>query len=230
METMNATCEAGVSSTFVEWAVCARPLPGETESGDLHLVAPLLTGVLIAVVDGLGRGPEAPSAARTAPARLPAFLSAVVDVVGHGPEAASAARIATASLRERPQDGTAELMRRCHASLQGTRGVVMSIASIDAETNQLTWVGVGNVDAILFRANPDAMPARESLPQRGGVVGFRIPSLRITTLPLARGDMLVVATDGVRSNFCADSPLGWHPQDAADYMLKRHGRGTDDAL
>jgi negative regulator of sigma-B (phosphoserine phosphatase) len=202
METMNATCEAGVSSTFVEWAVCARPLPGETESGDLHLVAPLLTGVLIAVVDGLG----------------------------HGPEAASAARIATASLRERPQDGTAELMRRCHASLQGTRGVVMSIASIDAETNQLTWVGVGNVDAILFRANPDAMPARESLPQRGGVVGFRIPSLRITTLPIARGDMLVVATDGVRSNFCADSPLGWHPQDAADYMLKRHGRGTDDAL
>ena len=94
METMNATCEAGVSSTFVEWAVCARPLPGETESGDLHLVAPLPMGVLIAVVDGLR----------------------------HGPEAASAARIATASLRERPQDGTADLMRRCHASLQGTRG------------------------------------------------------------------------------------------------------------
>jgi phosphoserine phosphatase RsbX len=202
METMNATCEAGVSSTFVEWAVCARPLPGETESGDLHLVAPLPTGVLIAVVDGLG----------------------------HGPEAASAARIATASLRERPQDGTADLMRRCHASLQGTRGVVMSIASIDAETDQLTWVGVGNVDAILFRADPDAMPARESLPQRGGIVGFRIPSLRLTTLSIARGDMLVVATDGIRSNFCADSPLGWHPQDAADYMLKQHGKDTDDAL
>jgi serine phosphatase RsbU (regulator of sigma subunit) len=166
------------------------------------LVAALPTGVLIAVVDGLG----------------------------HGPEAASAARIATASLRERPQEGTADLMRRCHASLQGTRGVVMSIVSIDAETNQLTWVGIGNVDAILFRANPDAMPARESLTHRGGVVGFQIPSLRITTLLIARGDMLVIATDGIRSNFCTDSPLGWHPQDAADYMLKQYGRDTDDAL
>jgi len=202
MEAVSATCEAGVSSTFVEWAVCARTFPGETESGDLHLVAPLPTGVLIAVVDGLG----------------------------HGPEAAFAARTATASLRERPQDEIADLMRRCHASLQRTRGVVMSVASIDAETNQMTWLGVGNVDASLFRADPNAKLARESLPHRGGVVGFQIPSLRITTLSIARGDTLVFATDGISNNFHAGSPLGWHPQDAADFMVRRYGKDTDDAL
>src|ERR1700692_1030325 len=109
MEELTAANEAGASSTFVQWAVGARALPGETESGDLHLVAPLPTSVLIAVVDGLGHGPEAAFAARTAPA----------------------------SLRERPQNEIADLMRRCHASLQRTRGVVMSIASIDAETNQM---------------------------------------------------------------------------------------------
>jgi phosphoserine phosphatase RsbX len=202
MEELTATNEAGASSTFVQWAVGARTLPGETESGDLHLVTPLPTSVLIAVVDGLG----------------------------HGPEAAFAARTATASLRERPQDEIVDLMRRCHASLRITRGVVMSIASIDAKTNQMTWLGVGNVDATLFRANPDAKPARESLPHHGGVVGFQMPSLRITRLSIARGDTLVFATDGISSRFHADSPLGWHPQDAADNMLKRYGKDTDDAL
>jgi phosphoserine phosphatase RsbX len=62
------------------------------------------------------------------------------------------------------------------------------------------------------------------------VVGFQMPSLRITRLSIARGDTLVFATDGISSRFHTDSPLGWHPQDAADNMLKRYGKDTDDAL
>src|SRR5260370_31641963 len=59
------------TSTFqerpcIEWGVAARALPGQTVSGDLHLVKPFFKGVLLAVVDGLGHGDEATVAAQLA--------------------------------------------------------------------------------------------------------------------------------------------------------------------
>jgi negative regulator of sigma-B (phosphoserine phosphatase) len=186
----------------LESGVATRAMPGETESGDLHLVAPFPGGVLVAVADGLG----------------------------HGPEAATAARIAIATLQDSPAEPVLDLIRRCHAALLRTRGVVLSLASIDAQHNQLTWLGVGNVDGTLYRADPAARPQRESLSMRGGVVGYQMPSLRVSVLPIERDDTLVFATDGIARDFQTESPLGWHPQEAANHMLRRHGRDNDDAL
>jgi hypothetical protein len=42
--------------------------------------------------------------------------------------------------------------------------------------------------------------------------------------------MLVLATDGIGSDFHGEMPLGGRPQDAADYILGRYGKKTDDAL
>jgi phosphoserine phosphatase RsbX len=201
MEAMTATAEAAVP-VLVEWGVAARALPGETESGDLHLVASSPNRVLIAVADGLG----------------------------HGPEAAAAARLAMRSLRERPQDCVLDLVRRCHTALHRTRGVVLSLASIDAQTNRMTWLGVGDVDATLFRAGPAAQPNREALARRSGVVGYQLPRLHAPAVPIARGDVLVFATDGISSDFHAEWRLDAHPQDAAEHIIGRYGKGTDDAL
>ncbi len=133
-------------------------------------------------------------------------------------------------LREHPEDSVVDLMQRCHAALQKSRGVVLSLASFDAGANRMTWLGVGNVDGVLFRANPAAQRERESLQTRGGVVGYQIPSLRAAPLPVAGGDMLVFATDGIMGAFHTESPVGWHPQEAADHILKKYGKETDDAL
>ena len=186
----------------VEWGLAGRALAGEIESGDLHLVAPHAGGVLIAVADGLG----------------------------HGPEAAVAARLAAESLAQDPGISVIALIERCHAALTHTRGVVLSLAAIDAGGTTLTWAGVGNVDGTLYRAHPANGPARESLPHRGGVVGYQLPRLRAATLAFAPGDTLVFATDGITSSFATQSLIGWHPQDAADHILSTFGKDNDDAL
>src|ERR1041384_6057447 len=53
-----------VRSPYLDWAVASAPLEGEPESGDLHLVKGISTGLLLAVVDGLGHGVEAAAVAR----------------------------------------------------------------------------------------------------------------------------------------------------------------------
>jgi serine/threonine protein phosphatase PrpC len=186
----------------IEWGVATRALPGETESGDLHLVAPFAEGVLIAVMDGLG----------------------------HGTEAAEAARNAAAALALEPYDTVTSLMQRCHSALRKTRGVVLSLASIDATANLMTWVGVGNVDGTLYHIEPFKPPKRESMPRRGGVVGYQMPSLRATTLPVTPGDTLIFATDGIGNDFSAEALLALHPQQTANHILGRHAKESDDAL
>src|SRR2546430_16061983 len=63
--------EASVGApALIEWGVASLALPGEAESGDRHLVKPVGTAVLVAVVDGLGHGAEAATAAQAPRAPL----------------------------------------------------------------------------------------------------------------------------------------------------------------
>lgn len=199
---MSSTAPASKIAGPIEWAVAARALPGEPESGDLHVVEAFQAAVLIAALDGLG----------------------------HGPEAAFASRIAAATLRDNLGEPATVLMERCHAALLKTRGAVLSLALIESQGREMTWLGVGNVDGSLYHADANSSPPRESLPHRGGVVGYQLPPLRANTIPLAPGDTLVFATDGIANTFTSESPIGWHPQDAADYILRKYAKDNDDAL
>jgi hypothetical protein len=107
---------------------------------------------------------------------------------------------------------------------------VISIASFCADTGTMTWLGVGNVEGILFRADTTTAGARESLLLRGGVVGYQMPPLRPATLSIRPGDTLMLATDGIRGSFCDVSPLNRDPQVVADNILDKYGKKTDDAL
>ena len=192
-----------VSTGLLEWAVAEQVLPGQTESGDRYLITPTPDGGLVAVVDGLG----------------------------HGAEAAEAAKGAVRSLERHGQAPIIPLIKACHRSLAGTRGVVMSVAVFDARAETMTWVGVGNVEGVLLRAQATVSPRRESLLMRGGVVGGHLPALGARIIPVMRGDALIFATDGVRSDFASehlahDDP----PQQLADRILARWGTKTDDAL
>ncbi|MDB5425432.1 MAG: hypothetical protein JWQ29_2848 [Phenylobacterium sp.] len=186
----------------VEWAVASRPLAGQRDSGDLHLVAPFEGGALAAVIDGLG----------------------------HGPEAAAAARAAAASLSRSPGAPVTDLIQLCHADVRSTRGAVLSLASFDAVRGVVTWVGVGDVEGILLRASPTEAGKRESILLRNGVVGYRLPPLREAAWPIAAGDIVIFATDGVRHAFTATVAGGRSPQEIADDVIARHGKSTDDAL
>jgi len=192
------------AAALIDWGVASSALPGETQSGDLHLVKPLAGGVLIAVVDGLG----------------------------HGAEAATAARTAVTTLDEHASESVLALLERCHWALKGSRGVVMSLAFADRRQNALTWAGVGNVECMLFHATAatPANPTRASLVTRGGIVGSELPQIRAQVLPLAAGDVVIFATDGIREGFSDGLQFEAPPQQLAEHILSQHGKGTDDAL
>jgi phosphoserine phosphatase RsbX len=192
-------------SPIIEIGSAGRALAayGEgNESGDLHAVVPFEGGTLVAVIDGLG----------------------------HGTEAAVAARAAAAVLQAHPGEPVQALVRRCHQGLRSTRGAVISMASFRAYDSSMTWIGVGNVDGVLLRADPAATPRREVIATRGGVVGFQLPSLHSATLRVSRGDIVLLATDGIRTRFSEGVALERSPQEIADSILLRHNRGNDDAL
>jgi phosphoserine phosphatase RsbX len=186
----------------VVWGVAARPFPREIESGDAYVLVPTSRGFLAAVIDGLG----------------------------HGIEAEAAAKRAAATLREFADDTVTQLMRRCHLQLRGTRGAVLSLASVSYETESMTWLGVGNVEGLLFKMGITHAQQRESLLLRGGVVGYEMPSLREAALPIRSGDTLVLVSDGVGSGFMARSPVGCDLQQYADEILSQWGKSSDDAL
>ncbi len=188
---------------MVDWGVASVPKPGETQSGDGFLVQPAGSGVLAAVVDGLG----------------------------HGGEAATAAAQALAVLERHPRAPLVELVDRCHQALRGTRGAVMSLAFFDGAANSVTWLGVGNVEVILVPSPGDGgIPGRRSsLVASGGIVGSTLPSLHPQVLPLTAGALVVFASDGIRTGFADALPPG-SPQQVADRILDRYNKGTDDSL
>lgn len=174
--------------------------PGETRSGDLAVFVPTRVGALVCVIDGLG----------------------------HGPEAADAAERCAEVVRINREEDAPNLLRACHEALLQTRGVVMTAAWFDLERSALSWAGVGNVDARLVRIGPEQ---REDVALVfGGVLGYRMPRVRAATMPLERGDLLVMLTDGIDGAISPALAGGGAAQALASRILEQHGKGTDDAL
>jgi len=191
-----------IREPMVEYGVAKFVLPGQGESGDQHLVCCNRNGILVAAIDG----------------------------IGHGEAAANAARAAAALLRSSADEPIISLVERCHEKLRATRGVVLSLAFIEPGQGMMTWLGVGNVQGVLMRADAKNGNAQESLLLRAGVVGSQLPALQGTVLPIAQGDTLFLATDGVRSDFSMALSARENPQRAADRILEHYGSGNDDAL
>lgn len=186
----------------LDWGVAALPFDGQAESGDRHVVQSFPGGVLLAVIDGLG----------------------------HGCEAATAATAAEFILRAEPQEPVISLVRHCHERLRPTRGVVMSLVSFDTSHGLMTWLGVGNARGILLRSGLSPNLTQEELLLRAGVVGGQIPPLQASVFPVSTGDTLFLATDGIGGEFAQELMRPETPQRTAETILSRHAKRDDDAL
>jgi len=187
---------------LLEYGVSSVPAPGEFESGDLYVVQPTLRGALVAVVDGLG----------------------------HGAEAASAARLAIATLEAHANEGVIPLIRRCHERLRNTRGTVMSLASLDKFENTVTWLGVGNIEGMLLHGRWEEHPRVETIFLRPGVVGYRLPPLQAMVTSVMPGDLFILNTDGIRGDFAAQFSPDDQPWQIAEYISSNFRKGDDDGL
>jgi negative regulator of sigma-B (phosphoserine phosphatase) len=185
---------------IVSWCAELRPLAGMLECGDRCTVAPFADGVTIALIDGLG----------------------------HGHEAALASRVIAQAVERHAAENPEAVIARCHEDARSTRGGVMAVAQLDARTDTLSWAGVGNVEGILLRAGLSASTSRDALVARGGIVGPKLPRVQATTMPIARGDVLVFTTDGIKGGYA--SALSPHVAVDAivDTVVARFAKDTDD--
>jgi phosphoserine phosphatase RsbX len=186
----------------IETAFAELPLPGQPESGDRCLVKRIDKGTLLAVVDGLG----------------------------HGQEAASAAHAAVGAIDRYSREPLTSLVRRCHEALVGLRGVVLGIAFLDPQSATMTWLGVGNIGGVLLHVDGKARPSRVSLVPNAGFIGAEPPHATARAVPLTAHDTVVLYSDGVKEGFAESLVLANSPQEIADFIIARHTKGTDDAL
>jgi phosphoserine phosphatase RsbX len=185
----------------LERGVAGAPLEGHERSGDLAVFVPTEQGGLACVIDGLG----------------------------HGDPAADAAEKAAEVVRAHADSPVQALLDSAHAALQQTRGV-MTLAAFDLERSELSWTGVGNVEARLVRAG-DGPGARFDSPLVfAGALGYSLPRVKPHTVPFAPGDAVVFATDGIEMDFSAALASSVPAQELAERVYAQHGKGTDDAL
>lgn len=191
-----------MKAQVIEWGVASLTMPGETRSGDRHLVQPYPNGVLVAAVDGLG----------------------------HGEQAAVAADLAVTTLSKHAHESVIALCHRCHDGLRNTRGVVMSLASFHELEGTLSWIGIGNVEGLVLSGEGSPHSRLEHLFLRSGVVGGQLPSLSASFMPVMQGDTLIFVTDGIRSGFAKGLSTSDPPQLMANRILAEYSKGSDDAL
>ncbi|APR88086.1 Anti-sigma B factor RsbT / Phosphoserine phosphatase RsbX [Minicystis rosea] len=189
----------GATTPWLEWSVAMRPIDGETLCGDAFRAFGPDERATFAMVDGAGHGPEASHAAEQA-------LTAIEHALG--------------------PDGTGALdrvMHACHAALARTRGASVALLQICAPLGRAAFSGVGNIALHVY---PPRRHGGISFP---GTVGYRLPTVRVFDLELARGDVWLMSTDGLSSHVSIDR----YRDDPAAFVARRaladFGRRTDDA-
>jgi len=195
---------SAVSRSPILSGMAGRTLPGESATGDRSVLRVYPGGVLFAVIDGLG----------------------------HGPEAAHAAGIAAGVLQGSSGTDIVELVQECHRRLQHSRGVVMTVVSIDTGEGQARWLGVGNVQGMLVHGgnNRQNSSGRVFALLRSGTVGQHLPTLTPSSIAVERGDTFVIATDGISLDFMKEHSVDQPPQLLAERILTQYGLASDDAL
>ena len=191
----------GEAQRTLEWGAAGRAREGESSMGDRGVVAFTPGKAVAAVIDGLG----------------------------HGPAAAAAAEKAASVVERYPRDDVVALAERCDAELRESRGAAMSLAAFDAGSGEMSWLGIGNVEGRLIPGGAFGGHGR-SLLLRPGVVGDEPPSFGAESVPVRRGDVLVLATDGIGIDFGDDLRPTRSCRETAQLLLDRYGRPNDDAL
>lgn len=188
----------------IEWATASRPLGGEDVSGDQPVVVDIRgTAALFGVIDGLGHGAPAATAATSAAGVIDGAAQEPLDV----------------------------LFGLCHRQLASTRGVAMTLARIDFGAETLQWMGVGNVAADVLAKSPSGIATRFSARLAGGIVGYKIPGITPPErIPIRPGYLLVIASDGIGEGHLDGVDFTASAAAIAERILREHGRDTDDAL
>lgn len=191
-----------------------RALKGEVECGDAFLIARL--GPEPAIVRSDPRSPGSTSEARCVDlAADDRALVAVVDGLGHGPEAALAAETILDALAAHRDSELEALVKLCHEAARHTRGAALGVARVDCPAARVRFVGVGNVR--LYGAGPPVLAQAADQPSgaspggrflrafitNNGIVGYNLPPVMLAgEHQLRGGDVFGLCSDGIALEAC----------------------------
>lgn len=154
----------------------------------------------------------------------------LADGTGHGPDAAEAGAAAVSLLAAHPGLATEQRLRRCAAGLRTRRGAVVALIDIDEPGAELCHAAVGDIGLAVVR------PRRtRRLHSASGSLGAGRSPRRVAaaTLEIGGGDVVIMASDGIRSLVRIEDELALlrrPPIDIACSVLDRFARDHDDAL
>lgn len=188
----------------IEWAAVGRPLPGEPLSGDQPIALDITED---------------------------AALFGVMDGLGHGPAAATAALRAADALDHARTKRVEVLVQLCHRVLEGTRGVAMTLARVDFAARTLTWTGVGNVRANLVAKDVTGTRVRSTARLTAGIVGYRMPEITpAQVVSITTGDLIVIVSDGISDDHLEHIDFAASATAIAEAIVDRHAKQNDDAM
>lgn len=188
---------------LLEWHTESRPHPGETLSGDKSGVITFPHGGFIYTLDALGHGEAAAAISETARQILDGVSS---------------------------DWNLEEIFRLCHERLRGSRGIALCLAWLDSASSTMSWLSVGNIQAVHVQVDSNGLPNFESLIMRGGVIGDRLPELKTSTTRLRAGDMVIFASDGIGYGWHGEFRADISPQELSAALINRHRIPNDDAI
>ncbi len=151
----------------------------------------------------------------------------VVDGLGHGPLAADAAGAATRAFDLGKGRADPEAMERLHLALRSTRGAAASIAVLPSASNEVAFIGVGNVMGVVA----SGLETRRMV-SFNGTLGHSLKSVRTFTYPTLGDTIAVLASDGVGTHWSFDAYPGLkarHPSLIAAVLYRDFARHRDDA-
>ena len=150
----------------------------------------------------------------------------IVDGAGHGREAHTIAQVSRDFLEMKKDWELPSLMSELHERLRGTRGGVAIIGKLDQEAREFRYVGIGNIVLRKFGNSPERAVMQD------GVIGYQIRTPKEKIMKMSVGDILVLHTDGIGSNFDASDYPDLMTDDAktiAYNLIKKFGKNDDDA-
>ena len=195
-------------SSLVEWAVgrqSRQQTSGKSESHRAHI--PLLkatpSGIICALIDG----------------------------VGQDAAAERAAQLAAAPFEEYTHQSLTELFARADKAGAASGGVAVTAAMFNVGFNTISWFGVGHVQGTLFRRSPAADPRYHKLELVSGLLGTGQVRLRESCLPIKPGDLLIFATENISQSFVEALPIDGKPRLVADQLMAKYCTpDTDSAM
>ena len=109
-----------------------------------------------------------------------------------------------------------------------TRGSALTIARLD-NNFELSYIAVGNVLGLCWCMERSGFHSISFL-EEGGILGYHLPALRLGKIQMQPGDVLMIATDGIKEPFSVMDPTFESPEILAERIFENHRNLRDDAL